>query len=158
MVEHALRGLASAFCTKILREQLSRETIRQYVDRLRILKFEVEDYNEDATIMAFQNGLPSRNGLKESLIKHTPFDLCDLKGRAEKYAKVEEESRLLKQVVIASKSSPTAASSTPATNARRSHVRRTSGARGESGASINDVRDRRGMFFKIRPSQILSKI
>ncbi|KAK1263912.1 hypothetical protein QJS04_geneDACA016260 [Acorus gramineus] len=75
----------------------------------------VKDFNEDAAVMAFRNGLPADNSVKELLIKRTPFDLRDLMGRAEKYAKVEEESKLLKQVVAASHSSPMAPTPAPAT-------------------------------------------
>ncbi|KAK1265658.1 hypothetical protein QJS04_geneDACA014976 [Acorus gramineus] len=95
----------------------SGETIRQYVDHFSILKFEVEDCNEGVAIMAFQNGLPSKNGLKESLIKRTPSDLRDLMGRAEKYAKKPREK----------------------------DQRGEKGKK--PGASTNEVREGQGMFF-----------
>ncbi|KAK1262971.1 hypothetical protein QJS04_geneDACA016272 [Acorus gramineus] len=81
-------------------------------------------------------------------------------GHAEKYAKVEEESRILKQVVAAPWSSPTAATSSPAIKGPQES--RQKDQRGEKGkkpdASTNEVREGREMFFKIPPSQILSKI
>ncbi|KAK1325764.1 hypothetical protein QJS10_CPA01g01828 [Acorus calamus] len=108
--------------------------------------------------MTFQNGLPSRNGLKESLIKRTPSDLRDMMGRAEKYAKVEEKSKLLKQVVAVSMSSPasTSPSSKPAREPRPKEQWGEKSRR--SGSSTNEVREGQGMYFKILPSQILSKI
>ncbi|KAK1274008.1 hypothetical protein QJS04_geneDACA015230 [Acorus gramineus] len=141
-------------------QMLSGEMIRQFVDRFRILKFKVEDCNEDAAIMAFRNGLSSGNGLKESLIKHTPYHLRDLMGRAEKYAKVEEESKTLKLAMVASRSPPTVA--TPSLAIKRPQEPHKKDQRGKKGkrlcASTNEVREGRGMFFKIPLIQILSKI
>ncbi|KAK1296822.1 hypothetical protein QJS10_CPB15g00841 [Acorus calamus] len=136
----------------------SGKMIWQYVDRFHILKFKVEDCNEDVVVMAFRNSLSSENGLKESLIKRTPSDLQDLMERAEKYAKVEEESKLLKQAVAAFKSS--SACTSPSTKStRESHPKEPRGEKSrKSGTSTNEVREGQGIYFKIPSSQKLSNI
>ncbi|KAK1277017.1 L-ascorbate oxidase [Acorus gramineus] len=92
--------------------------------------------------MVFRNGLPAENDLKESLIKRTPSDLCDLMGHAEKYAKVEEESKLLKETVATVRSIlPTAPNSRPKDRRSKKDKR--------IGASTTEVRKGRGTYFKL---------
>ncbi|KAK1301879.1 hypothetical protein QJS10_CPB12g00758 [Acorus calamus] len=75
-----------------------------------------------------------------------------------KYAKVEDESKILKQAVVASKTSPPS-TSPPMKSARESRPKEQWGEKTRRPGNLtNEEREGQGMNFKIPPSQILSKI